>query len=163
MAEEAYRKWDIIIKALAPMLTILGLVLGSIQFAREQNNLRTRELNLVAKNDAIEFKRRIWERQLSSYMNTARAVAEVVTTTDQPKLFKAAVDRFYTLYWGNMILFEDDRVRQQMILFNVEVQDFRKGLSTANRLRIRAGHLQEALRASSHDSWTQLSVSSKPG
>ena len=158
MKEEVYRKWDITVKIVAPILTIIGILVGISQFTQEQENIRKRELELLAANDAIEFKRRVWERQLSAYMDTARVVGEIAVVAERPAPLTAAVDKFYTLYWGNMILLEDPKVREQMIRFHLEVQDYQEGISSVERLKVRAANLVDSLRASSHSSWTQLTV-----
>jgi hypothetical protein len=157
MTEEGHRWWDTLTKVLAPFLTIVGLIIGVVQFAHEQHDLRERELQILAKNDALEFKRRIWERQLNTYMNTAQAAGQISVLADQPQKLKAAADRFETLYWGNIILVEDPGVRESLKRFHLEILDYRKGQSSPDQLKIRAALLAEALRASSHASWTQLS------
>lgn len=163
MTEETHRNWDIATKVAAPIVTIVGLLVGIGQFTREQANIRQRELVLLARNDALEFKRRVWERQLNIYMDTARVVGEISVVADRPAKFTEAVDQFYTLFWGNMILLEDVGVRGLMIRFHLEVRDYLDGVSSVERLKVRAAKLIDALRASSNASWVELNTKEKTG
>ena len=95
MTEESHRKWDIVMKVVAPIVAIVGLFIGAMQFGKEQASIRERELKLLAANDALEFKRRVWERQLHVYMDTAQVVGEMSVIADRPNELGKAVDRFY--------------------------------------------------------------------
>jgi len=158
MTEEMHRRWDIVSKLIAPVVTVLGLLFGLAQFNREQNNIRERELLMLSRNDAIEFKRRVWERRMNVYMQTARVVGQITVNTGQPKPFKAAVNQFENLYWGTMLLLEDKTTQSEMIRFRVELHDYQEGISSADRLKTRAAYLGQALQKSAHASWVQLSV-----
>jgi hypothetical protein len=158
MTKQGYQKWDLALKIAAPIITVVGLLVGIAQFSREQENAQERESRMAAENDALEFKRRIWERQLETYMTAAQVVGEISVVADRPDKLSAAVDRFYTLYWGSMIFLEDAKVREQMIRFHIEIQDYLEGIGSAERLKIRAADLVDALRASSHASWKTLNA-----
>ena len=147
MTEENYRKWDVLTKIVAPTLTVaVAVFVGMLQFAEK---------------DALEFKRQVWERQLNVYMETANVVGEIPVVAEQAEQadkFQKSVERFYTLYWGNMILLEDMTVREAMIRFHLEINDYIEGISSVERLKVRAANLVETLRKSSHASWKELNA-----
>lgn len=144
MTAESYRKWDVLTKIAAPALTVaVAVLVGMWQFAEK---------------DALEFKRQVWEHQLNVYMQTANVVGEMSVLADRPEKFQNSIDRFYTLYWGDMIFLEDVAVRGIMIRFHLELQDYINGISSVDRLKVRAENLVDTLRKSSHAAWKGLNA-----
>ena len=156
MSEETHRLWDTICKVIAPILTVAGILVGIRQFNQEQQNIRLREVQTLGRNDALEFKRKIWERQNTAYIEIAKAVGKVIAVVDQPAKFGEAAQNYEELYRGVAILNDDNAVAELMIQFRAELVDFKKKQSSVDRLKVRADALVKALQASSQSTWKQL-------
>lgn len=156
--EEQHRKWNIIISGLAPILPVRGIIFGFWQFSAEQEAIKIRELELIAKNDSLEFKLKIWEKQLDIYMQLANLAGEISISTKDKTLFEEMVVLFNSLYWGNMIFVEDSEVQKEMTDFHVEILSFQRGLrpNKAARSTKRPYRLIEACKHSSRDTWFEL-------
>ncbi|HKQ09491.1 MAG TPA: hypothetical protein VJ464_30500 [Blastocatellia bacterium] len=153
MDEETYRKWDVGAKVVAPILTVVGLLIGVWQFSKEQGAQLERQYKLIAENDRLEFKRRLWEKQLEVYMKISNVVGKIAAEDLNKADLKKAIDQFYSLYWGDMLYVEDKAVERAMIDFHVEIQDYLKGNSTRDRLKVRADQLITVCRDSSRNQW----------
>lgn len=153
MDEPTYRKWDVALKIVAPILTVAALLVGVWQFTREQAAQLERQYQLIAENDRLEFKQRVWEKQLDTYMKISSVVGRIASRNQDKKELMKDVDQFNSLYWGDMIYVEDETVERSMIDFHVEVEDFLKGDSDKDRLKIRADSLVKACRESSKRNW----------
>lgn len=153
MNEERHRKWDITIKAVAPIVTVLGLFVGIWQFTRSQSAQLEREYALLGEKDRLEYKRRTWEKQAEVYTKVSNVVGRIasqdLTETELNKL----LTEFYSLYWGDMIYVEDKKVEDAMKDFHLEIQDYLKHISDRDRVKIRAKMLVDAFRESSKNQW----------
>jgi hypothetical protein len=65
-------------------------------------------------NKSLEYKKAFNDRQLDIIMLTAQTAGELVGS-DEPKDWERARARFWELYWGRLVLFEDDPVVRAMI------------------------------------------------
>lgn len=153
MTEEAYRKWDVAAKIIAPILTVAGILVGVWQFSAEQREQLKRQSIMLSENDKLDFKRRMWEKQLEVYTKVNNIVGKIATSNQNDKKLLAEIDNFYSLYWGDMIYVKDEAVEKAMIDFHLEIQDFLKRISDKDRLKLRANDLVEACRQSSKRSW----------
>jgi hypothetical protein len=148
MDESSKRMWDVALGALAPILTIAGLLVGVWQFNRGEINRTSLEYQLLDRKDKIDFERKLWLERLSTYRSIAEQAGKIATTDKQDKRFKGYVQAFDASYWGLMILVEDSAVEQAMIEFHVEVVDYQAGRSDGTKLKIRADELAKACRKS---------------
>jgi hypothetical protein len=153
MDEGTYRKWDLTLKIVAPLLTVVGLLIGVWQFTREQSAQLERQYQLIAENDRLEFKRRVWEKQLDAYTKLSGVVGRIASGDQSKDELTKDINEFDSLYWGDMIYAEDESVEKAMIDFHVEIQDFLKGVGTKDRLKVRADSLIQACRESSKKNW----------
>lgn len=159
MSEEAFRLWDTICKVFGPILTVAGLLVGIHQFNTEQANSRFRELDLLARNDRLEFKRKTWERQNTAYIEVAKTIGSLIAVIDQAEKRNKVAEQFETLYWGIAILNQDDTVREAIIKFRVDLHDVQNNpmdKEAKQRLKVRADSLVAAMRTSSSASWQEL-------
>ncbi len=162
MNEETYRRWDITAKFIAPILTVAGILVGVWQFSTEQSAQLQRQRDQIATGDKLDFKRRIWEKQLAVYSRLSNVVGKIASARykNNKEKFGKDIDEFYGIYWGDMVYVKDDRVEQAMIDFRLEIEDFLKGEnselnseSPEDRLKIKAKALIDACRASSKETW----------
>jgi hypothetical protein len=148
MDEESKRGWDVRLGLIAPILTVIGLLVGVWQFNRGEENRTRLEYQLLEKKDKIDFQRKLWLERLSTYKSIAEQAGKIATTDKRDKKFKELVQAFDASYWGMMIFVEDPAVEQAMIDFHVEIVDYQKGESDGNKLKLRANELVKACRKS---------------
>ena len=129
MDEGTKRRWDIRLGIVAPLLTVVAILVGVWQFIEGQQNTTRLEYNLLAKQSAIDFERRLWIEQLETYDEIAKTAGAIAAYYDSPDRLNELTGEFLSLYWGAMILVEDDSVEDAMITFYLEVQDYRDGWS----------------------------------
>lgn len=153
MTDEAYKKWDLTIKTIAPIITVLGLLVGVWQFTRGQSAQLEREYKLLEEKDRIEFKQRTWAKQVEVYTKVSNVVGRIAAEDLSDDELKKTIGQFYTLYWGDMLYVEDEAVEQAMIDFHVEIQDYLKEIGNRDRLKVRAKQLIEVSRQSSRNHW----------
>jgi len=156
MEEPRHRELDIQIKIWGTIITITTIIIGIIQFSIQQENLKERELEAFERQSSLEFERRLWEKQLSVYSEIADVAGKLATSTSNKKQFDLAISTFYEKYWGGMVLVEDSTVSQSMMKFDREIQDYLKGRSSENNLKIRAYHLAKTCKESAEKYMTRL-------
>jgi len=152
MDENTKRRWDVILGIVTPILTIVGVLVGVWKFTAEQ----AQQTELMVRSNAIEFERNLWKQQLDTYAKIADIVGRIASNAEDLKALAELVKEFQSLYWGAMILVEDESVEAAMIAFNQEIQDFKSGWSNSNRLKTRALQLIEICRNSSRRTWNEI-------
>jgi hypothetical protein len=150
MKDDTHRSWDIAVKIVAPIVTVTGLLLGLYQFHTQQENLQKLEMQRLRKNDEIAFRRALWERQITAYTLLSNTVGAIAISTRDEASFKKHITEFYSLYWGHLLLVEDEDVKLAMIKFHVEIQDYLKDWSSEERLKVRASEIVTACRKSAN-------------
>ena len=148
MDEGSKRSWDVALGIVAPILTVIGLLVGVWQFSRGEENKTRLEYQLIEKKDTIEFQRKLWLERLSAYKSIAEQAGKIATTDKRDKDFKGLIQTFDASYWGMMIFVEDPAVEQAMIDFHDEIVDYEKNQSTENKVKLRADALVKACRKS---------------
>jgi hypothetical protein len=148
MEEGSKRNWDVGLGVVAPVLTIVGILVGVWQFNRGEENRTNLEYQLLERKDKIEFQRKLWLERLSTYKSIAAEAGKIATTDKKDKRFKELVQNFDAAYWGMMILVEDPDVEKAMVDFHVELTDYQKGLSDGDKVKLRADELVKACRKS---------------
>jgi hypothetical protein len=148
MKEEGKRNWDVGLGIVAPLITVVGLLVGVWQFNRGEENKIRLEYQLLDRKDKIDFQRKLWLERLSTYKSIADLAGKIATTDKSDKRFKDYVQTFDVSYWGLMIFVEDPIVEQAMIDFHDEIVDYEKGASDSRRLKLRADELVKACRKS---------------
>jgi hypothetical protein len=155
MTEERYRRYELILKALAPVLTVAGILLGVWEFQAGERNQRERDLRSIAIQDSLEFKRKIWEQQLSVYRDLSNTIGQIASSTNTAA-FGTAAAKFEEMYWGAAVFTEDREVEQSLHKVHLALRDFREGRLQADQLRLVAASAVETLRNSLDRSWTDL-------
>jgi hypothetical protein len=148
MDEEAKRRWDVWLGIVAPILTVIGLLVGVWQFNKGEENKTRLEYRLLAEKDRLDFQRKLWLERLGTYKSIAEQAGKIATTDKSDKTFKGLVQAFDASNWGTVILVDDADVEKALIDFHIEVVDYEKGRSDGNNLKRRANELVKACRKS---------------
>lgn len=114
------KNWDLIVK----IVGLIALVASGLWTLYKFRDDRRVDLDNQAAAQRTEAKLRIdelnrfvFERQAGLYFEAAQA-ASTIATSDNKAEKKAASDKFYELYFGQLVVVEDRRVELAMIEFS---------------------------------------------
>ena len=147
MNEATKRRWDVWLGIVAPVLTVIGILVGVRQFNAGEENRRELQQKAMVHKDDMDFRRKLWLERLNAYRSVAELSGKIIAQADGEK-FKDAVRDLTATYWGAMILVEDAAVEEAMVNFYFALQDFKDGWRTLDQLKIRADQLIKACRRS---------------
>ncbi len=148
MDETAKRQWDVWLGAIAPVLTVIGIIIGVWQFNLGEDHRREESAASAIQKDDIDFRRKLWLERLDAYKAVSAIAGRIIATPPGKDRDRAIAD-FTSAYWGAMILVEDKAVEQAMVNFYLELHDEQSGWSRdPNRLKVRGEALIAACRTS---------------
>jgi len=96
----------------------------------------------------IEATKPFLERQLALYTEATQVASTIATTTDSTKK-RQALERFWSLYWGELALVEDAFVEGEMVKFGAALERS----AGEDEIRQQALNLAHASRNSLARSW----------
>jgi hypothetical protein len=143
MDENKKRTWDVWLGTVGPVLTAATILIGVWQFNVGQRERQKEQ----ARQEMIDFQRKAWLERMNAYRSVAELAGKVIAHIDDDK-GKDAIRDFEAAYWGTMILVEDKPVEKSMVDFFVEIQDYEKGWSTLDRVKVRDDDLIKACQQS---------------
>lgn len=104
-----------------------------------------------------EFRKPFWEKQITLYFEASTAAAKIATLPRDHKESKEAEERFWQLYWGPLVLVEDNDVKNAMIAYgnclNGLTKECRSEDSQPSQLQSLSLDLANKFRASIGTSW----------
>lgn len=101
-----------------------------------------------AETRRIEASKPFLEHQLAMYKEASRLASTIATTADEKKKAEA-LDRYWSLYWGELALVEDARVEGAMVRFGEAL----KAKADARTVQLLALNLAHECRNSLAVSW----------
>lgn len=116
--------WDLS-KAIAPILTVLGISVGAWQFSSQMSH-----------ESSLEFNRSLYNKKLQAYEEVGKAVGDLLAVPHDEQLwigagdtlaFDSCLERFRTCYWSVLPLVEDSAVVAAMIEFKNMARFYRRG------------------------------------
>jgi len=114
MDDKTYNTWDVIVKILGFLATALSIYIGITQFSNQQKATAELEMN-----------KNFWTAQNTVYTEICKNAGALAASLDDPKTFAAEKTKFLTYYYGEMVLVEDDSVKQHMIALKAYLDVFR--------------------------------------
>jgi hypothetical protein len=103
MEQASFESW---IKLLTPLGAVVTFAWSVYQFFLNQR--------LQAETRRIEATKPFLDRQLKLYTDATQAAATIATSNEEDEI-TAARERFWSLYWGELALVEDERVEEAMV------------------------------------------------
>lgn len=139
------KRTDLLVKIIGVFITLLTIVIGLVQYLDKQSY-----------ENAMEFKRVMWQKQLSTYTQACK-YAGLIATNPLDKDFNENIKNFGALYWGEMIMVEDSLVVKAMKEFYFATIDYSSTDPQSHmKLKFKAEQLAQACRVSSRKSWNEL-------
>lgn len=103
MDDKVHNLWDTIIKILGFLATAASILIGLSQFSKEQ-----------ASAAELEFKRNFWQKQNELYAEVCKNAGTMAAAIGDSTTFKKERQRFLSLYYGQLVLVEDELVETAM-------------------------------------------------
>ncbi|MEQ8626677.1 hypothetical protein [Ekhidna sp.] len=120
-------KTELWIDALAPIVTVIGLIVTVILFNKEQREINHRDLTSKIQQELLHSKRNQWEKQQEIYARLADVVGSLASELYNKKTYESnTFDDFYDLFFGSIVLVEDDEVREAMNLLHLDIKKLRE-------------------------------------
>lgn len=138
MDENRHRIWDIIIKLSGIFITAMSIYLGLTNFNKQQNA-----------SAELEFKRNFWRKQIDVYSELCKNAGSLIASIDNDEKFAVEKDKFISLYYGEIILVEDQKVDSAIRELKSYLEIVQpKDPNMVNTLKLKVIELSEACKAS---------------
>jgi len=105
MDDARYQRWDLTLKAVALLFIAIGGIWALVSY---QLNSK-KELRSYQKTSEKEFRRPLWDKQLSLYFDAVDSASRIAYLPDG-KDREASIRQFWNLYFGPLAVVEDDQV-----------------------------------------------------
>jgi hypothetical protein len=117
-----------LIAGLLPAMTaILGglwIVVTYLDHQKEvQADAKSRD-KLAADTRRVESQRPFLEKQLALYFETAQIAGRLIALTPDDNIWGVVEQRFWTLYWSELSMVEDEGVEKAMVDFSKKLFDY---------------------------------------
>lgn len=129
------------LKTIGVLIAAAGFVWGIYQYFDKRDH--------EIENARVEAARPFLERQLKLYTQASQ-VTSVLATSNDPAELQAAEKRFWQLFWGELALVENERVKKAMEAFGSSLESEDRSQQQLKQLSFA---LANALRDSLADSW----------
>lgn len=108
------------ISVVTAAIAVSAFLVSLYQISAEQR--RSAERNAEAKEAEAkarekEFRKPVWEKQLALLFEVSDAAAKIATSSPEDEERKRAEARFRQLYWGPVVLAENEILKEEMIKF----------------------------------------------
>jgi hypothetical protein len=117
-----------LIAGLLPAMTAivggLWIVVTYLDHQKEvQADAKSRD-KLAADTRRVESQRPFLEKQLALYFETAQIAGRLIALTPDDNIWGVVEQRFWTLYWSELSMVEDEGVEKAMVDFSKKLFDY---------------------------------------
>jgi len=102
------------------VLAVAAFVVSLYQISNESANARRAEASARGAEAAArerEYRKPVWERQLAVLFEVSDSAAKIATSPPDDPERKRAEARFRQLYWGQVVLAENEELKEQLVKF----------------------------------------------
>lgn len=156
MQDEKHNLWDVIMRLITALISLLVVLVGIWQFSEQQRQTTQLEYSLIAKKDSIDFKKKIWEMQVEVYTKICSNAAEIIVSVDDKEKFNRLLMDYDILYYGETIFVEDSLVDKSMINFRLACKDYSQGYIDKWTLKQECMNLISACRLSTEGIFAEI-------
>ena len=127
-------KIELVVKIVAPILTMAGILIGVWQFNEGQKNLQTKELEQrqfelekMLIGNQFEAIAKFKEIQSVKYKEATETISGIIYSDDyHSDEFRENLKRFWQLYWVELSAVEDGQVESAMVLLGHFIEGLEK-------------------------------------
>lgn len=140
-------RWELRIKFFAAIFAGLSIVTSVFIYLDGNRASLERENELIARRDALEYKRNLWDERRTAYRTLAETLGSMAAELDAGNTISNATrSAVNTAYWGSLVLVESDAVETHMVRLRNDLRDFESGRTGADKIRQRIHAIVEASR-----------------
>lgn len=156
--------YDLLLRALTPLLTLVTVIVGLYQFNRGQHenklrelNMRQLEINKMTNQTNKEILTKYKENQNKIYAEAMAVIGYIATHTDyKAKEYQESLEKFEQFYWVGLSPVSTPEVDTAVMYFhsivnNLKLNDFRNIEDKQTDLEIAADSVASVMRKSSRD------------
>lgn len=175
MDEDQKRRWDARVALVGPVLTVLTIFVGVIQFNRDANNRLAMQTRSAQLQDDLQFQRKLWSDGAQDCREITQLAAGIAAEFDFGSQPEPMMRDWIKKYWSVSLVLQpndplDDAVERAIIEFRTDLEDLRTGdfdrTEIANRLKFNSHSLGEAcgakMRAGSSKILSKAQTAAKP-
>lgn len=119
---EAPARIELAAKIIGPLITIVGILVGVMQFNKGQENLQRKELEQrqfelkkMQLSSQFEAMAKFKELQTTKYKEATETISNIIYSDNyQSPAFRKSLKRFWQLYWVELSAVEADTVENTM-------------------------------------------------
>ena len=156
MTKKSHNRAELVVRAAGPLLVLAGLIFGVIQFqttAKLDREARKDQYLQTLAEAQREAKKPFYEQQLALYLEATNVTSRISEPRSEDDK-RAAIVRFWQLYWGPLALVESPEVASAMVAFkNVLLDTTITDEDKATQLRGKTIDLAHKCRDSLKESW----------
>jgi len=142
-----------LVQVMFPMVAAVATAIWAVNgYLEEQAKSRGR-LEAEQRTRLTEARRPFLELQLKTYTATSEVAGRLASLNPATKDWQDARQAFYALYWSQLSLVEDEKVKTRMVLLERSVQQFVDDASKRAELQKQVYCLAIALKASIAAGW----------
>lgn len=119
MDEAKFRKLSVIAQVTGLAVVVIGAVISLLQFDTSIRN---------------QVHMPIWQERIEAHVDAASVAAIIASPDASVEAIKEAKTKFYSLYYGRLVLFEDATVCDAMVKFEAEIESNKPTTTTALKL-----------------------------
>lgn len=130
--------WEVGISLFGAVFAGLSIIVSVFIYLDGNRATLERENELVAKRDALEYQRDLWDERRAAYRNLAATLGSVAAELDAGNIISDATrSAVNTAYWGTLVLVESEAVEAHMVRLRNDLRDFERGRIDADKIRQR--------------------------
>ena len=131
MKEQNYPMWDLVIKVIGLIVTIVTLTHGIDRYATEQRQISESTIQAKQQERKSAFVTDLFRRDLNTYTAIIEAASEIAVFHDDPMRRDQAIKNYEKLYWSSVTMEEDEELANAMNAMRHSIRHFLDG-QTAN-------------------------------
>lgn len=140
-------RWELRIKFFGAVFAGLSIVASVLIYLDGNRATLERENELIAKRDALEYQRDLWDERRAAYSTLAAMLGGIAAELDAGSTISdASRSAVNAAYWGTLVLVESDAVETHMVRLRHDLRDFERGRIDADKIRKRIHAIIEATR-----------------
>lgn len=127
MKEQNYPMWDLLIKIIGLIVTIITLVHGIDHYATEQRQISESTIQAKQQERKSAFVIDLFRRDLITYTAIIETASEIAVFHDDPTRIGQAIKNYEKLYWSSVTMEEDIELATAMDAMRNSIRHFLDG------------------------------------
>lgn len=116
----------------------LSVISGVVIYIHGLNESIVKEQALMDMRSQVEYQRKLWDERRESYRALATILGGIAAEIDiDKKISSESLKAFSKVYWGLLILVENESVKSELVKLKDDLRDLEKSRISANKIKLR--------------------------